>query len=169
MFSLIWACTNSWVNNGDASDLRRHGPHNDVTVMLQHYVESLLKYTDRPMFSCWLLIAWHQISTRASAITMQTRLCLWCHIIYSTQHIHKRFFKGVLEVDNFWFIRCWRIRFLAGITLIQGQQREKRDHASALHCLFSKNDRRRHCLGDQGTPYITGHWPPLHFDGWYFG
>ena len=24
MFSLIWACTNGWVNNQDASDLRRH-------------------------------------------------------------------------------------------------------------------------------------------------
>ena len=33
MLSLIWACTNSWANNGDAGDLRRHGTHYDVVVM----------------------------------------------------------------------------------------------------------------------------------------
>ena len=33
MFSLISACTNSWANNGNASDLRRHGAHYDITVM----------------------------------------------------------------------------------------------------------------------------------------
>ena len=33
MFSLICAWTNGWVNNQDASDLRRHRAHNDVTVV----------------------------------------------------------------------------------------------------------------------------------------
>ena len=33
MFSLIWACTNSWANNGDAGDLRRHDAHYDVIVI----------------------------------------------------------------------------------------------------------------------------------------
>ena len=33
MFSLICAWTNSWVNNRDAGDLRRHRAHYDVTVM----------------------------------------------------------------------------------------------------------------------------------------
>ena len=33
MFSLICAWTNGWVNNRDASDLRRHRTHCDVTVM----------------------------------------------------------------------------------------------------------------------------------------
>ena len=33
MFSLICACTNSWVNNRDAGHLRRHRAHHDVTVM----------------------------------------------------------------------------------------------------------------------------------------
>ena len=32
MFSLIWAWTNSWVNNWDAGDLRCHHAHYDVTV-----------------------------------------------------------------------------------------------------------------------------------------
>ena len=33
MFSLICDWTNSWVNNGDAGDLRRHHSHYDVTVI----------------------------------------------------------------------------------------------------------------------------------------
>ena len=33
MFSLIYASTNSWANNRDAGDLRRHRAHYDVTVM----------------------------------------------------------------------------------------------------------------------------------------
>ena len=33
MFSLIWAWTNGWANNRDASHLRRHHAHYDVTVM----------------------------------------------------------------------------------------------------------------------------------------
>ena len=33
MFSLIWAWTNSWVNNRDAGDLRRNRAHYDVIVM----------------------------------------------------------------------------------------------------------------------------------------
>ena len=34
MFSLICAWTNCWVHNRDTGDLRRHGAHYDVTVML---------------------------------------------------------------------------------------------------------------------------------------
>ena len=35
MFSLICAWINGWINNRDASDLRRHRAHYDVTIMLQ--------------------------------------------------------------------------------------------------------------------------------------
>ena len=35
MFSLICACTNGWVNNQDACDLRRHRANYDVIVMIQ--------------------------------------------------------------------------------------------------------------------------------------
>ena len=38
MFSLIWARTNDWVNNRDASDLRRYRAHYDVTVMAEWYI-----------------------------------------------------------------------------------------------------------------------------------
>ena len=33
MYSLIYAWTNAWINNRDASDLRRHCAHHDVTEM----------------------------------------------------------------------------------------------------------------------------------------
>ena len=34
MFSLICARINGWVNNGEAGDLRRHGVHYDVIIMI---------------------------------------------------------------------------------------------------------------------------------------
>ena len=37
IFSLIRAWINGWVNNREAGDLRRHGTHYDVTVMLTDY------------------------------------------------------------------------------------------------------------------------------------
>ena len=37
MFSLICACINGWVNNGEAGDLRRHRAHNVVIVMCWYY------------------------------------------------------------------------------------------------------------------------------------
>ena len=37
MFSLICACMNSWVNNGEAGDLRRHRAHYGVTVTLMNH------------------------------------------------------------------------------------------------------------------------------------
>ena len=41
MFSLIFARTNSWANNGDAGDLRRHRTHYDVIVFFCRLVYSL--------------------------------------------------------------------------------------------------------------------------------
>ena len=41
MFSLICAWTNGWVNNRDATALRRHHAHYDVTVMLCWYQDIL--------------------------------------------------------------------------------------------------------------------------------
>ena len=40
MFSLICAWINSWVNNGEAGDLRCHRAHYDVTVMMRHMMIS---------------------------------------------------------------------------------------------------------------------------------
>ena len=40
MFSLICACINGWVNNGEAGDLRCHRTHYDVTEMLASCIKS---------------------------------------------------------------------------------------------------------------------------------
>ena len=37
LFSLICAWTNGWANNRDADDLRRHGSHHDVTLMMSWF------------------------------------------------------------------------------------------------------------------------------------
>ena len=67
---------------------------------------------------------------RASAITMLTGLWLWGHMITTNS---LTIFKWVLEVANLWFLCCWRIRYLARITPIKGQQREK-NVAILPHC-----------------------------------
>ena len=45
MFSFVCAWTNSWVNNGDAGDLRRHRPHYDVIVMNAVFLQETHKDT----------------------------------------------------------------------------------------------------------------------------
>ena len=44
VFSLICACTNGWVNNRDASYLRRHRAHYDVTVMIYTRFHTFVLY-----------------------------------------------------------------------------------------------------------------------------
>ena len=49
MFSLICTWINDWVNNRDASDLRRHRAHFDVTVMMrQAFWQHLCQISERP-------------------------------------------------------------------------------------------------------------------------
>ena len=40
MFSSTCAWMNGWVNNREASDLRRHGAHYDVTIMVMIFLQS---------------------------------------------------------------------------------------------------------------------------------
>ena len=47
MFSLIRTWTNSWVNNGDAGDLRRHRAHCDVSVMVSKAFYHYMHYNPR--------------------------------------------------------------------------------------------------------------------------
>ena len=67
MFSLIWASVNAWVNNLEASDLRCHHAHYDVSVMFC-FVLSVL--TDTNMH--------HQevISKQISCVTSRKICCL---------------------------------------------------------------------------------------------
>ena len=47
MFSLIFACINSWVKNHEAGDLRHHRAHYDVIVMVHLSIEELNLQTIR--------------------------------------------------------------------------------------------------------------------------
>ena len=61
MFSLICAWTNSWANNGDADDLRRHHDHYDVIVMKSRFgrsVWSVLRSMELIMSRYWMSIYW---------------------------------------------------------------------------------------------------------------
>ena len=50
MFSLIWAWMNSWVNNREAGDLRRHRAHYDVTVMsYRHFRQAIAPAVRHPL------------------------------------------------------------------------------------------------------------------------
>ena len=55
-FTCVW--TNSWANNRDAGDLRRHSAHYDVILMSQschpHYDYPDYVYTERERSSWWL-------------------------------------------------------------------------------------------------------------------
>ena len=46
LFSLIYAWINDWVNNIEASDLRRHRAHYDVTVVQFHYFPTQIIFND---------------------------------------------------------------------------------------------------------------------------
>ena len=76
MFSLIFARTNSWANNGDAGDLRRHRTHYDVIVIFCRLVYSLTinssgssKYGVEKMFFAILI---HGFRERMIRIQLQT-------------------------------------------------------------------------------------------------
>ena len=49
MFSLICTWTNSWANDRDAGDLKRHRAHYDVTVMIPWCLKSHTPYTQIPV------------------------------------------------------------------------------------------------------------------------
>ena len=65
MFSLICAWINSWVNNREAGDFRRHRAHYDVTVMWYLYINALFSL-QRQETSHWnqLRLTWHTASGR---------------------------------------------------------------------------------------------------------
>ena len=62
MFSIMWARTNGWSNSQDAGDLRRHGAHCDVNVML------------RAGFSCF----WDNVQVHTNALTHWGRVTHIC-------------------------------------------------------------------------------------------
>ena len=70
--SLIRAWTNSWINNRDAGDLRRHRAHYDVTVMINHPGPYISKSRDNVSLKCHL---------NTASLERLMRYCLSTHII----------------------------------------------------------------------------------------
>ena len=73
MFSLIYAWTSGWANNGDDGDLGRHRAHYEVTAMIQTETTTFSgskRNTDRKCvecaYPCSQLWKWHQTRTPAT-------------------------------------------------------------------------------------------------------
>ena len=81
MFSLICVWINSWINNREAGDLRRHGDHYDVIVMITPYHKQVI-------VTLFVFIGWtcHMFGT-ASQITSNLTLC---STVYSGFNQRKR-------------------------------------------------------------------------------
>ena len=88
MFSLIWAWTNSWANNGDAGDLRRHRAHYDVIVMGVSSLCNRLVQTQIVWSSCntlrYCLWRFTNVDSYNLVIDFNTqwRWCLWSYRCY---------------------------------------------------------------------------------------
>ena len=69
VFSLICTRINGWVNNGEASDLRRHRAHYDVTVMSRRFrmILSAKLYIDK---KCLILL--NTLRSRQNTAILQT-------------------------------------------------------------------------------------------------
>ena len=52
MFSLIYARINSWINNREAGDLRRHPTHCDVIVMISSVSDAQMTVYDPRLYAC---------------------------------------------------------------------------------------------------------------------
>ena len=57
MFSLICACTNGWVNNREADDLRRHRTHYNVTLMSN--LHWLVDEVEVVFITIYVFLKWH--------------------------------------------------------------------------------------------------------------
>ena len=96
MFSLICAWTNSWANNGDAGDLRRHHAHYDVIVMRY----PLWHQASISSPSAKLVLLWMSLF---NAHTLKRKCCHFDEILITdcTESCH---------FDNFRCSQWWKFR-----------------------------------------------------------
>ena len=79
MFSLICVWTNSWVNNRDAGDLRRHRAHYDVTVM---YMAAITVASVQVPYPYCEPIYWHGLTLILTWISNHMPNKVWDEMIY---------------------------------------------------------------------------------------
>ena len=94
VISLICACTNDYVNNRDACDLRRHRAHSDVTVMYQIFIDKTepLRYSrfswvfathSKPSRRMTDFPAYHTSFKLANVLeSFKVRFPNWCVLLY---------------------------------------------------------------------------------------
>ena len=92
MFSLICAWINGWVNNRDAGDLRRHRPHNYVTVMWIYFCvasdNNFFKISTYPF-------QWHKI---AMSDWVNDYFAKWPHFFQVTSSVNLKNYAHYLHV-----------------------------------------------------------------------
>ena len=89
IFSVIWAWTNGWTNDGDAGDLRRHRAHYVVTVMQRHTGKDVTSVRSQ---------SWHRVDFK---------LVLACYIMFtSTSSPH--WLTEVVFTRRLSQSDCWR-------------------------------------------------------------
>ena len=77
MFSLICTWTNSWANIGDASDLRCHCAHYDVTVMCNPFPTHKLQYYSFNMVAYFRLYQELKLNLKKLVVSFKTNSARW--------------------------------------------------------------------------------------------
>ena len=128
MFSLTCAWTNSWANNRDAGDLRRHRPHCVVTVMRSYFTVQWLDFMHwRRVMHIWvgkltsigsdngLSPGWHQaiIWTNAGILLIRTLGTIFSEIL---SEVHAFQFKKMHFKLSFAKLRQFCLYHVKGVT-----------------------------------------------------
>ena len=119
MFSLICACTNSWTNNGDAGDMRRHRAHCDVIVTTKVYSSNINLCAFNLLIHFWE----HFLSSDKSGhklienLHAMWRMIMSCHetydyflsismlVLFGTVFKHILPYWNPIKKKNIW--KCW--------------------------------------------------------------
>ena len=99
VFSLICTLTNSWVNNRDASDLRRHRAHYDLTVMRIPWGEDTTSFEE--LEKCSEIPRWchcnQEMDTISSYIILQL-ITIWTRCLaFWNEKYNRHFTKTAAE------------------------------------------------------------------------
>ena len=100
MFSLICTRTNDWVNNRDASDLRRHHAHYDVTVIQsvavwRHaclFTVAVACHSEKKSRKVWL----YHFKNSKSYVLLVWNSSLTSVFVFCVKHLSSKFIHGLL-------------------------------------------------------------------------
>ena len=108
MFSLICTWANSWVNNRDDGDLRRHRVHYDVTVLTDIYISysriCLFKTPRTFEVSCYEL---RKLSVHVNINLAVLGFCEHCYVTDKSILLFERTFISKVLGQNVLFPQLW--------------------------------------------------------------